>query len=271
MRASFRAGGTSPAATRWASPSTIAVLPTPALPMSAGLFLLWRSRMSTTRAISASRQRTGSRSPRRAWTVRSTLTRSSTLPEANNPSNGSPIASVASQEVEIPGDDRVTEDERHRRPQGEKYPERHETLLLKRQRDEDQAAEEGAEEHGEQHTLPTDERPDHGHHLDVAAPHRLFLEGPLPCLRHGEQEGEPRPRAEHRVQESVRAAGERERQPDDQASPGVLVGDQVVPRVGDGDAQQDRAEHGAGEPLHRQSVAQQRPGPDHADRRLDDR
>src|SRR2546421_8489552 len=47
--------------------------------------------MSTTRAISASRQRTGSRSPRRAWVVRFTATRSSTSPESNSPSNGSLI------------------------------------------------------------------------------------------------------------------------------------------------------------------------------------
>src|SRR5438270_6687 len=47
--------------------------------------------MSTTRAISASRQRTGSRSPRRAWVVRFTPTRSSTSPESNSPSNGSLI------------------------------------------------------------------------------------------------------------------------------------------------------------------------------------
>ena len=91
MRASLSAGGTSPAAMRCARPSTMAVLPTPALPMSAGLFLLWRSRMSTTRATSASRQRTGSRSPRRASAVSSTPTRSSTLPESNRPSNPSPI------------------------------------------------------------------------------------------------------------------------------------------------------------------------------------
>src|SRR5207302_1950650 len=39
-RASFKAGGTSTAATRWASPSTIAVFPTPAFPIRTGLFLL---------------------------------------------------------------------------------------------------------------------------------------------------------------------------------------------------------------------------------------
>src|SRR6058998_506577 len=176
MRASFRAGGTSPAATRWASPSTIAVLPTPALPMSAGLFLLWRSRMSTTRAISASRQRTGSRSPRRACAVRSTPTRSSTSPTSNNPPKGSAIGSVAAEEVQVPGDDPVLEHEGDRRPQREEYPEWDETLLLEGQRDEDQAAEQRSEEHREQHALPADEGADHRHHLDVATPHRLLLE-----------------------------------------------------------------------------------------------
>src|SRR5437764_256169 len=70
MRASFSAGGTSAAAMRCASPSTMAVFPTPALPINAGLFLLWRSRMSTARAISGSRQRTGPKSPRRADRIR---------------------------------------------------------------------------------------------------------------------------------------------------------------------------------------------------------
>ena len=42
-----------------------------------------------TRAISASRQRTGSRSPRRASVVMSMPTRSSTSPKSNRPENGS--------------------------------------------------------------------------------------------------------------------------------------------------------------------------------------
>src|SRR6266545_3341028 len=161
-RASFRAGGTSPAAMRWASPSTIAVLPTPAFPISAGLFLFCRRRMSTTRAISASRQRTGSRSPRRACAVRSTPTRSSTVPESSSPSNGSPIESVAPQEVQVPDDDRVAEHERHPRPQGEEYPERDESLLAERQGNEDQAAEQRRCECVHRHPVEQHRRdPDH--------------------------------------------------------------------------------------------------------------
>src|SRR6266545_7690779 len=160
---------------RWASPSTIAVFPTPARPTRAALFFPWRSRMSTTRAISASRQRTGSRSPRRANAVRSIPTRSSTSPLSNSPSKGSPIGwSVALQEVAVPGEDGVAEHERHRRPHGEEYPERDETLLLERQRHEDQRAERGAGEHREQHAAPPDEAPDHRHHLDVAAAHSFL-------------------------------------------------------------------------------------------------
>src|SRR5512135_2407773 len=146
MRASLSAGGTSPAAMRCASPSTIAVLPTPALPTSAGLFLLARSRMSTTRAISASRQRTGSRSPRRARAVRSTPTRSSTSPDSNRPARGSLTGSPTVQESSIPFDDRTAPDERHGRTHGEEYPEGHESLLSQRQRHEDQRAEQGAGE-----------------------------------------------------------------------------------------------------------------------------
>src|SRR5438477_110786 len=164
MRASFSAGGTSAAAMRCASPSTMAVFPTPAFPISAGLFLLWRSRMSTARAISASRQRTGSRSPRRAWAVRSMPKRSSSAlpPESNSPSNGSPIPSPRPQEPQIPVDDGIAEHEHHGRAHGEEYPERDVTLLApKQERDVHQAAEHRRREHGQQHTLPANERGDH--------------------------------------------------------------------------------------------------------------
>ena len=64
--------GTSPATIRWARPSTIAVLPTPGSPISTGLFLVRRDSTCTTRRISVSRPITGSRSPERARSVRST-------------------------------------------------------------------------------------------------------------------------------------------------------------------------------------------------------
>ena len=64
--------GTSPATTRWASPSTTAVLPTPGSPISTGLFLVRRDSTWTTRRISASRPMTGSSLPSSARAVRST-------------------------------------------------------------------------------------------------------------------------------------------------------------------------------------------------------
>src|SRR6185369_15474809 len=67
--------GTAPEAMRWASPSAMAVLPTPAAPTSAGLFLPCRRRMSMVRAISSSRQRTCSSRPARASAVRSRVKR----------------------------------------------------------------------------------------------------------------------------------------------------------------------------------------------------
>src|SRR5690242_11446113 len=136
---------------RCASPSTIAVLPTPALPTSAGLFLLWRSRMSITRDTSASRQRTGSRSPRRAWAVRSIPTRSSTSPVSNNPANGS-LTSPAAHESPVPIEDEVAPDVCDGGTNGQKYPEWHETLFPERERHEDDGPEQGAGEDGEQHT-----------------------------------------------------------------------------------------------------------------------
>src|SRR4051812_44588751 len=71
-RLPFRLSGTSPATIRWASPSTIAVLPTPGSPISTGLFLVRRDSTCTTRRISVSRPMTGSIFPSRARSVRST-------------------------------------------------------------------------------------------------------------------------------------------------------------------------------------------------------
>ena len=56
---------------RWASPSTIAVLPTPGSPISTGLFLVRRDRIWMTRSISFSRPMTGSSLASRASWVRS--------------------------------------------------------------------------------------------------------------------------------------------------------------------------------------------------------
>ena len=70
-RLSFNDSGTSPETTRRASPSTIAVLPTPGSPISTGLFFVRRLNTCTTRRISSSRPITGSSLPRRARSVRS--------------------------------------------------------------------------------------------------------------------------------------------------------------------------------------------------------
>jgi hypothetical protein len=62
----FSDSGTSPLTMRCASPSTIAVLPTPGSPISTGLFFVRRLSTCTTRRISSSRPITGSSLPRRA-------------------------------------------------------------------------------------------------------------------------------------------------------------------------------------------------------------
>ena len=71
MRIPRRLSGTSPRATRWASPSATAVLPTPGSPTSTGLFFVRRERIWMTRLISRSRQTTGSVPPPAASCVRS--------------------------------------------------------------------------------------------------------------------------------------------------------------------------------------------------------
>ena len=60
MVLSFRLAGTSPRTIRSASPSAIAVLPTPGSPISTGLFLVLRDRIMMTFLISSSRPMTGS-------------------------------------------------------------------------------------------------------------------------------------------------------------------------------------------------------------------
>jgi len=67
---SRRISGTSPATIRWASPSTMAVFPTPASPSSTGLFLRRRQSTWMTRSISTARPMIGSSFPRRASSVR---------------------------------------------------------------------------------------------------------------------------------------------------------------------------------------------------------
>mmetsp|Transcript_27581 Transcript_27581/g.79519 ORF Transcript_27581/g.79519 Transcript_27581/m.79519 type:complete len:254 (-) Transcript_27581:285-1046(-) len=68
---SCSATGTSPSTTLRASPSTMAVFPTPGSPMITGLFLERRARIWMTRRISSSRPITGSSFPSRAICVRS--------------------------------------------------------------------------------------------------------------------------------------------------------------------------------------------------------
>ncbi len=66
-----RISGTSPLTIFWASPSTIAVFPTPGSPIKTGLFFVRRERTWITRSISFSRPITGSSLPILASSVRS--------------------------------------------------------------------------------------------------------------------------------------------------------------------------------------------------------
>ncbi len=70
-RLPFSDSGTSPLTMRCASPSTMAVLPTPGSPISTGLFFVRRCRIWIVRRISSSRPITGSSLPCRARSVRS--------------------------------------------------------------------------------------------------------------------------------------------------------------------------------------------------------
>ncbi len=85
MRLLSRPVGTSPSTIREASPSAMAVLPTPGSPMSSGLFLVRRLRTWMTRRISSSRPITGSSFPSAARATRSRPY----LPRASSVSSGS--------------------------------------------------------------------------------------------------------------------------------------------------------------------------------------
>ena len=71
IRLFFRPSGTSPSRIRSASPSAMAVLPTPGSPMRTGLFLVRRLRIWIIRRISPSRPITGSSLPSAASATRS--------------------------------------------------------------------------------------------------------------------------------------------------------------------------------------------------------
>ncbi|VWM24410.1 Uncharacterised protein [Collinsella intestinalis] len=93
----MRFSGTLPAEISCASPSTMAVLPTPGSPRMSGLFLVRRERISIMREISFSRPMTGSSLPSRASCVRLVPNCASTLsglppawPCAPPPKNGRP-------------------------------------------------------------------------------------------------------------------------------------------------------------------------------------
>ena len=84
MRLSASVSGTSLLTIHWASPSTIAVLPTPGSPMSTGLFLVLLERISMMVSTSSARPMTGSSFPSFAIRVRSRLY-SSTIGVATGP------------------------------------------------------------------------------------------------------------------------------------------------------------------------------------------
>ncbi len=71
MVLSLRPSGTSPRTILWASPSTIAVFPTPGSPMSTGLFLVFLDKIRITRRISESLPITGSNFPDLACSTKS--------------------------------------------------------------------------------------------------------------------------------------------------------------------------------------------------------
>ncbi|MNI41345.1 hypothetical protein D3C73_955960 [compost metagenome] len=92
-RLSRSASGTSPATIRCASPSTMAVLPTPGSPISTGLFFFRRASTSIVVSISRARPMTGSSLPSRASFVRSRLnwSRSGVLEDASTRPSSAPL------------------------------------------------------------------------------------------------------------------------------------------------------------------------------------
>ncbi len=93
MRTSRNSPGTSPRATRRASPSAMAVLPTPGSPTYSGLFLRRRASTWMVRSSSLARPMSGSMRPSRARAVRSTVNFSSASMRGESDAPSSPSAS----------------------------------------------------------------------------------------------------------------------------------------------------------------------------------
>ncbi len=90
ISAPLRASGLPSSSSFWASPSTIAVLPTPGSPTNTGLFFRRRHSTSSARPISRTRPITGSSFPSRARSVRLEAKAASGSREGPAPSSPSP-------------------------------------------------------------------------------------------------------------------------------------------------------------------------------------
>ena len=110
MTAPASAAGASPSSIRRASPSTMAVLPTPASPMNSGLFLRRRASTCSARSICGPRPMSGSISPARARSFRLTAylasgstgaSSSSSSPVGAPPCPGMPVV-FAGSSLEMP-------------------------------------------------------------------------------------------------------------------------------------------------------------------------
>ena len=172
--------------------------------------------------------------------------------------------------MSVPPNDRAAKEKRHGGADSEEYPERYETLLLDGQRNEDERAQRGTREYRQEDTAPADETADHRHHLDVAAAHRLFLEHPGADGSDDPQQREAHRGAEQRLEETLHAPAKREQQSNDQTTPGELVGNDIVARIGDRDSQQQRPEQCRGDRVQCHSIDEQGGAKQHADEGLDE-
>src|SRR2546430_5371886 len=79
-----------------------------------------------------------------------------------------------------------------------------------------------------------------------------------------------RGRAQHSFDEARYPRRQRQADPDDESGPVVLVGNEVMARIGEGDTEENRAQHTGFEEADRRSVGQHGGDPQDSDDRLDD-
>ena len=155
---------------------------------------------------------------------------------------------------------------------GEEDAERNQLLLTRKQQwHEDQTARQAPEEDGEQHSLPAEKAPTIAIILMSPPPMASSLNTQVPTVPTSQSSPNPTAAPRSAVPRPGKPPARLNSRPMTRPTPGEFVGNDVLARVGHGDAEQDGAEHGAPERLDGEAVAPHHVGPDGGGSQLDQR